>query len=57
MGKKKGFGDLIDAAPIADLEKMIDYCVSDSITKNDAKIVLDHMATARLSKLKNAECK
>ena len=55
--KTKGFKDLIDKAGVPDLMKIIDFCVGDSITKNDAKIALDHMASARLKSLKNDECK
>ena len=55
--KKKGFGDIIDKAGLADLEKIIDFCVSDNITKNDAKLALTHMASSRLENLTNPECK
>ena len=56
--KKKGFADLIDKAPLGDLEKIIDVCVGEgSITKVDAKLALDYMAKTRLGTLKNAECK
>ena len=55
--KDEGFKKLVDAAAMADLLKILDFCVSDNIVKNDAKIILWHMAKSRTKALKNAECK
>ena len=55
--KEKGLKELIDGSEPADLEKIIQACVSDSTTKNDAKATLRHLAKERLGKLQNDACK
>jgi hypothetical protein len=51
--KEKGLKDLIDGSQPADLQKIIQFCVSDGTTKNDAKTALRHIAASRLEKLPN----
>ena len=55
--KDEGFRALVDGASMPDLLKMLDFCVSENIVRNDAKIVLWHMAKNKIKTLKNNECK
>ena len=49
--KEKQLKELIDASEQSDLEKIIQTCVNDTTTKNDAKVALKYLAKERLGKL------
>ena len=55
--KEKALKELIDGSESADLQKIIQACVSDNTTKNDAKAALRHIAKEKLGKLSNDACK
>ena len=53
--KKKGFEDLIAASSVDDMIGIVVVCVSENITKADAKIALNCLAD-RLEKISSDDC-